>query len=214
MNKMDIVLSAIRSVGASFPVASSIVNAWNEYASHLQAEKCDRLITNLAENIEALEGRIERTERECAEVFGLALNYALNDPNIDKMPVYAGLVTSYCDNTADKDTVSNLIYECETLLPFDLENLKRLGSNRRIDSAFGFNEQTSRKDVSKCQTSIKKLEAKGLIGVGGENSISFERMYENSSSWPFTFYTQYYIVLHQGQLLLKILQNADTQQAS
>ncbi len=211
MNKSDMVLSAIRSIGASFPGASSLVNAWNEHSTNLQLEKCNRLINSLAKDIETMDGRIQRTKKECAEIFGLAMNYAMNDPNPEKMPVYAALILSFCNNSIDKDLVSNLIYECETLLPFDLETLKRIRLNRRIDSAFGFNEKSDHTEVSKCQASIKKLEAKGLVGIGGENNMGLEKIYENSSAWPFTLYQQYYMVLHQGLELLKIIDRSSTQ---
>ncbi len=92
--------------------------------------------------------------------------------------------------------MSNLIYECETLLPFDLKKLKRIKFNRRIDSAFGFNEKSDHTDVSKCQTSIKKLEAKGLLGIGGENNTELEEFTKivvhghlhsiNNTIWSFT----------------------------
>ena len=81
MSKFDLVLSAIRSVGASFPVASSLVNAWSEYSTAAQIEKCNLLIEYLSKDLEKIEGRVERNEKECAEVFALGLRYAINDPD-------------------------------------------------------------------------------------------------------------------------------------
>jgi len=204
MAKTDLVLSAIRSVGASFPVASSVVNAWNEHAGRLQEEKCKTLIRDLSERVQALENRICRTEAECAKVFELALNYALRDPNVEKMPAYAGIVVSFCEGTADEDAAMNLIYEIESLLPFDIDSLAHIYPQKRIDSAFRFDERSSQQDVSKCQASVKKLEAKGLVGIGGESATTFPRLYEHGSEWPFTFYQQYYKVLPPGRLLLRI----------
>ena len=211
MKTTDIVLSAVRSIGASFPGTSSLVNAWNEYSTNSQIERCTRLIQSLAAELEQIRATIRPSVEECAEVFQLGLHCAMHDPYAEKATTYAALIVAYCDSTIDKDAVLNLIYECETLLPYDIETLRRLKGNRRVDSAFSFDERSDRNAVGKRQTSLKKLEGKGLIGVGGEGPASFERIYENSTAWPFTFYQQYYLVLPQGQALLRILDRPTAQ---
>lgn len=204
-NKLDLVLSSIRSIGASFPVASSLVNAWNEHASRELAERCDLLITDLASKIEKLEGDVKRSEQECAEIFQLGLKYALNEPNKEKVPIYSSLISAYCNEKIDKDAVSNLIYECETLLPYDLETLEKVKRNSRVDEIFMFDENSNINEVSKRHASIKKLESKGLISITGDTSPSLHRVYEKRDTWPFNFYIQFFVVLHQGAILLKIL---------
>lgn len=211
MRKVDMVLSAIRSVGASFPVASSLVNAWNDYSTNAQIEKCHSMIEALAEEIAGIKQDIDRDEKDCAQVFELGLRNCLNDPDIAKAALYSSIIAQFCDGSADKDTAINLIYEAETLLQYDLEVLGKIKGGR-VDSTFHFDEQTNRTVVSKCQASIKKLEGKGLVGRGGENSLSFERMYENGQSWPYTFYREYYMVLHQGKALLAALERRTAKQ--
>ena len=211
MTRFDLVLSATRSVGASFPIASSLVNAWNEYAGAAQVQKCEALIETLAKQLEGIQERADRTEKECADVFALGLRYAINDPDYAKANLYATLIASFCEGSVDRDAAMNLIYECETLLPYDLETLGRLRGGR-VDSTFQFGESTDRAGVSKCQSSIKKLESKGLIGAGGEGQFPMEREYENPRAWPYTFFQEYYRVLPQGEALLEAITKAQAQQ--
>lgn len=208
MNKADMILSVVRSVGASFPCTASLVNAWNEFSTQNQIDRCTFLIEKLALDLEQMRTTSSPPTDQCAEVFQAGLHYAMHDPYAEKAAVYASLIVAYCKSTVDKDTALNLIYECETLLPYDIETLQALKGNRRVDSAFGFSERSEPNAVAKRQASLKKLEGKGLVGVGGDTSMSFERMYERPRAWPFTFYQQYYLVLPQGQALLRILDRA------
>ncbi|TKB23091.1 hypothetical protein FCL47_23945 [Desulfopila sp. IMCC35006] len=203
----DIILSAIRSVGSSFPFASSLVNAWNEYSSKQKEEKILRLIQDLSTKIENLDKSINKSEAECSEIFSLGLEYAIKEPSKEKIPIYSSLILSYCTNQVDRETVQNLIYECETILPYDIETLENLKRNPRIDEAFKFDESSNSEEVSKRQSSVKKLEAKGFLSITGDITPDFHRVYEQRTIWPFTFFVQFYQIMYHGEVFLKILKN-------
>ena len=210
-HKMDLVLSAIRSIGASFPVASSIVNAWNEYSTNAQISKCQIMVESLAIEINQIKDSIERDKADCAQVFELGMRKCLDDPDQAKATLYSVLIAQFCDGSADRDTAMNLIYEAETLLEYDLQILAKIRGGR-VDSTFNFDEQTDRVTVSKCQASIKKLEGKGLVSRSGETSMSFERIYHGGQAWPYTFYQEYYMRSHQGRALVAALERRTAQQ--
>jgi hypothetical protein len=134
--------------------------------------------------------------------------------NVDseKATLYSMIIAQFCDGSADKDTAMNLIYEAETLLESDIKVLQKV-SGGRVDSTFHFDERSDRITVSKCQASLKKLEGKGLISRSGDNSVSFERMYDNDEAWPYTFYQEYYMQSHQGRALIAALDRGAAQQA-
>ncbi len=203
--QIDLVLSAIRTVGASFPVASSLVNAWNEHSSKQKEEKILLLIRDLSEKLERLETAISRPENECSEIFQLGLEYAQKEPHKEKISIYSSLITAFCTNQIDKDAVSNLIYECETILPYDLETLEKLSKISRVDEAFRFDEESNIEEVSKRQSSIKKMESKGFLVATGDITPDMHRVYEQRNLWPFNFFVQFYALMHNGQVLLKII---------
>lgn len=169
------------------------MNAWNEYSTNSQIEKCHKMIEALAKELERLNEPIDREESDCAQVFELGMRNCLNDPDHSKASLYSMIIAQFCDGSADKDTAMNLIYEAETLLECDFEVLGKIRSGR-VDSTFNFDERTNRAVVSKCQSAIKKLEGKGLVTRSGDNSMSMERIYENERAWPYTFYMEYYML--------------------
>ena len=207
MNSLEKIQTSIKAIATAFPVTGSLVSVWNDYTAKKQNEKLKYLIECLANEIEQIKESIsESMNHDLADIFEVTTKYSLNDPNIEKIPVYAGIMASYIHKKNKKDTVLNLIYECETLLPFDFQVLRQIKSSSRIDSIFGFSENSNILEVSKYQSSIVKLQSKGLIARSGEPEFAFEIQY-NRDGWPYSFFKSYYEVLYQGKALLKIINN-------
>lgn len=139
-----------------------------------------------------------------ANVFFAATNYVARDPQIEKVPLYVGCLIKYGASQIGSAEIINLIQELETIDQDDIETLKQIAPAGRIDKALRLDENSSHLEVANRQVSIKKLESKALIAPGGVNAIEFHRVYEKPKSWPFNFFTQEYVVLRSGNLLLQI----------
>ena len=197
-------MTAIRSAGASFPVASSIVNGWNEVQSRLEHERIEKFINHVMARLDDIELSASRTQEDMAKMFYYVMNYATKDPQTEKVSLYAGGLIEYYTREIESNDILNLVQELETLNTADIEVLQKLSSGKRIDEALRISDETELEDISSYQVSVKKLESKALIGTGGSGGISFHRVYHKHDSWPFTFLTQHYTVLHSGRLILRL----------
>lgn len=63
MKPIDYLCTVIRSVGASFPVASSVVNGWNEIQGRLELEKVHKYLEGIAAKLEEIDGKVSRKKK-------------------------------------------------------------------------------------------------------------------------------------------------------
>ena len=200
----DYLMTTIRSIAASFPVGSSVVNAWNEIQTGLEQERLESLVSELAERLNALEPKICKSKDEMGRVFCSTLNYVKKDPQGKKVPLYAGCLLEYGVSDVTEIEIVNLIQELETINAHDIDVLKRLAPSGRIDDALSLNENSQHSLISQNQVSIKKLESKALIFPGSASPTNLQRLFDHPNVWPFSFFTQEFVVPASGQLLLAI----------
>ena len=132
------------------------------------------------------------------------MNYVARAPQLEKVPLYVGSLIKYGTNQISTEELVNLIQELETIDRNDIEVLQQIAPAGRVDKALLLDENSPRVQIANRQVSIKKLESKALIAPGGLILLELHRVYEHPDSWPFNFFTQEYVVLHSGQLLLQI----------
>lgn len=197
MEPKEYAMTALRSIAAAFPVGSSIVNGWNEIQSRLEIERIEKFVSSVVE-------RVEQLEEEMASMFFTTMNYVARDPSLAKVPLYVGGLLKYATTGVSAEEMLNLIQQLETIDQSDIETLLMIAPAGRVDKALKLDESSTRSRVANRQVSVKKLESKALIAEGGTNAIEFLRVYEHPDSWPYNFFTQEYVVLHSGHLLLKV----------
>ena len=204
MEPKEYLMTVLRSVAAAFPIGSSIVNGWNEIQSQLEIERIEKFVSMVVERVENLEAEITKTKEEMASMFFTTMNYVARDPQIEKVPLYVGGLFRYGTTSVGTEEILNLVQQLETIDQSDIDTLQKIAPAGRVDIALRLHENSTRLEIANRQDSIEKLESEALIAPGGLNAIEFNRVYEQPESWPFNFFTQEYIVLHSGLLLLKI----------
>lgn len=206
---MDLIATGIRSIGASFPVAGSITNAWNEFESKKTNERVSELFTALAESIKQNEQKFEELKDEISknqyvpQFFELITRNVIIEASEFKRKAYASLLTySILErSTTDLEKLS-LIQSIDSLNEIDLKVLSWFQNSSPVKVESQVHRMIGRNIDEKFSNLIcvlSKLESRGLISESSsEESMSVESWVGDRNSWRNKWRLKYYIILPIG----------------
>jgi len=226
----EIVKRGVRSVAASFPLAASLAQAWNEYESHQWGERVEELFVNMRVELEALIGRVDGIEakidsvkEEFPSLVETAVDCVRREPAADRRRLFARcmvrlLVLEHDIGLSEKTA---LIRELDTLTDMDLKVLTVFSDKRghQLVKEDWVSAGVGRPGLDQTGVlygslsymlygSLSKLEARGLLAgtpvQGGVQYVGDDGIPKNWSGLQRTMWA-----LPRGLCLLRALSESD-----
>ena len=170
----ELVKRGVRSLAASFPVAASLAQAWNEYESHVQVTRTDEFFRRFGEQLQRVENRMRVVEDhakksgELPALLELAVEKAVREVSEEKratLAVFSANALALGPALPSDEKVS-LLHTLDTLTTRDLRVLSGFRNNARLFPG----EMTGRVEpghpddqLAQVASSLAKLQARGLI---------------------------------------------------
>ncbi len=213
-----IISGGLRSIAASFPVFSSIGQAWNEYETHRTSQRVQELIDNLRSAIEILYQRVDNLEdkfKNVAEEFPSLLEITVDkvrkEFSAEKRKIYAQVLVKLPieDSLQTYDERATLLHELETLTPLDLNALK-LFKDRETVKVSNLNWRElglsgdDNEQLEQLASLLAKLESRGLIlTISMHDDVVYVR--QGMAKWAARWIETEYRILPLGKQLLSVL---------
>lgn len=168
-------ISAARSLGASFPVTASIVHGWNEWESNKRWEHCQQFFEEVFSKLKELEEKSGETPKldsdEVRHLLSLTLDKVMREHREQKRKKFAEFFvkTTYMGKEITFDDKLFFLETLDELNEFDLSLLMRIlkdnGKLRFGDLTEHIVSVTKNEELSsRYVVSFSKLRNKGLIG--------------------------------------------------
>jgi hypothetical protein len=116
MDAGEIIKTGVRSIAASFPVAGSLANAWNEYESNKKLESITKYFEILKEELDDIKENINQDyigKSEAARLLEQTCKAAQDEVVEEKIKIYAKFystsLTDLFSQRNDKESVLNII---------------------------------------------------------------------------------------------------------
>ncbi len=170
----DLISGSIRSISASFPVLSSVAQAWSEIESHIYKKRIEEFFLQFENELNALRTKLNEIEKnnnieELVELFQKCIALSKETSNQEKRKLFPKILINTMINTdkIDHETKLNLIESLDYLSSTDIQILQffKSGESIHVNSILNKSGIThnDRKRFSLFITSLTKLESRGLI---------------------------------------------------
>ena len=183
-----VIKTSLRSIAASFPVAASLAQAWNEYENRIQLARIEEFFHSFKQAIESMEDRLKEVEDyilrsgEIPPLLERTIQRVKSEQSDKKRKSYVRLLAESIavGNGVSYDHKYAFIEILDTLTEQDLNILMRFRDGRTLrgtDLIDGVNSSASEQHASSIILSLSKLEARGLIsetdshGYSGDTAI-------------------------------------------
>lgn len=183
-----VIKTGLRSIAASFPLAASLAQAWNEYENRIQLARIEEFFRLFKQSIMGMEERIRKVEDyilrsgEFPPLLERTIQRIKGEQSDRKRKCYVRLLAESIavGNSVSYDHKYSFIETLDTLTEEDLNVLMRFRDGRTLrgtDLIDMENQPTSEKLASSIIMSLSKLQARGLIsetdsqGYSGETAI-------------------------------------------
>jgi len=218
----SVIKTGLRSVAASFPVASSIAQAWNEYESHVQFKRIEESFNHFKDQIGKIEDRIIKAEDyilhsgEVPSLIEKTFQKIRSEQSEQKRKSFIQLLAesiaigydlSYETKFTFIDILDTITEEDINLL-LQFKNVKTLRGVDLIDIV----RSNQRDYASKVIMSLSKLEARGLIaetdnmGYSGDHSIGGSG---TGNNWLNRWRSKYLTLLPYGHTFLNMVKKQE-----
>lgn len=211
-----VIKTSLRSIAASFPLAASLAQAWNEYENSIQLARIEEFFWLFKQSIEGMEERIRKVEDYilCSGEFPPLLEKTIQrvkgEQSDRKRKCHVRLLAESIavGNSVSYDHKYSFIETLDTLAEEDLNVLMRFrngGTLRGTDLIDMENQPTSEKQASSIIMSLSKLQARGLIsetdsqGYSGETAIGG---WGTEGHWINRWRSMYLALLPYGQTFI------------
>lgn len=208
----DSIKVGLKTIAASFPVAASLAQAWNEYESKVQHERIQKFFEDFKIELEMIKDRVNKAEnyiRDSGEVpsqIERTVNKIRKEFSCKKRKIYAHLLSNLVttSGTLTYDDKITFIDNLETLTDQDLTILSQFEPDQQV-RVTDFIKKPILKDIpenermSKLAVSFSKLESRGLISeaIGHADQGVMARTYD-SLGWQEKFKDKYFELLPHG----------------
>jgi len=182
----DIIIGGIRSISASFPVLSSVAQAWSEIETHIYKKRIEEFISQFEQELITVKDKIIEIENristeEILELLQKCIVLSKDTSSHDKRKLFPKILTNIIINKedVDHDTKLNYIESLDYLSLSDIEVLQFFKQDKsvHVNSILSFLKisRNDKRRFSLLITSITKLESRGLISESenpGTNVLS------------------------------------------
>jgi|GEM_PF-6307828 len=171
-----LIKAGLRSVAASFPIASSIAQAWNEYEAHAQSKRIEEFFEKFRSELEKVEERIRdvsdyiRNSEETASLIEQTIEKIRRESSESKRLSFANLLANVLASgpAIHFDDKLTFIETLDTLREPDVCILStfRLGKTpevRELENSTVLSSLPASKRLGKLVASLAKLHSRGLI---------------------------------------------------
>jgi hypothetical protein len=208
----------LRSIAASFPVAASLAQVWNEYENRIQLKRIEECFGLLKDHIASMESRLEKAEKyilESGEVPTLiekTFQKLRTEPSPSKRESFVFLLAESIAVGYDVPYESkySFLEILDTLTEYDINILmkfkgtKKLRGTDLIDAAKVDREE----HASNIIMSLTKLESRGLIAETDPIDYSGDTSIGGSGSeghWMNRWRSKYLCILPSGSVFLNMI---------
>ncbi len=210
--------AGLRSIAASFPVAASLAQAWNEYESRIQFARIEEFFHSLRQHIGNMEDRIKEVEDyilrsgEVPPLIERTIQRVKSEQSEKKRKSYVRLLSECIavGNSLSYEHKYAFIDIMDTLTEQDLNVLLSFRDGRTLrgkDLIDDVNSHSSDKHASSIIMSLSKLESRGLIAETdshdyiGETSIGG---FGTEGYWLNRWRSKYLVLLPYGETFLSM----------
>ena len=201
----DSIKIGLKTIAASFPVAASFTQAWNEYESKVQHERIQKFFEDFKVELKMIKDRVKKAEnyiKDSGEVpsqIERTVDKIRKELSDRKRKIYAHLLSNLVttSGTLTYDDKITFIDNLETLTDQDLTILSQFESDQQVRVS-DFIKKPILKDIpenermSKLADSLSKLESRGLLSeaIGHADQGVMARTYD-SLGWQEKFKDKY-----------------------
>jgi len=215
----EIICSTARSIGASFPLAASIVHAWSEQESKKRWDNCqeffEEIFSEMAELKEEFKKIHDSNPDETQHLLSLTLEKVMREHREEKRKKFAEFfVKTTC--RGEKITFDEKRFFLEILdelNEFDLSLLILIKNNGKLKLGnLRFQQVLTKREeeLSRYIVSISKLQSKGLIGeTSFSGVIDYNVSGGNPNDWQNRCLKPWFEVLPMGKKFLESLTVSD-----
>ncbi len=212
----DLISIGVRSIGANFPVAAGIVNAWNEYQGKLTNQRIAELFSRLEQFIQENENKFTELSGKISgdsfipQYFELITRQVSMESSEFKREAYSKLL----GGTILRQDISafeklSYIQSMDTLNEIDLKVLSWLQDERPHKIGESIKRMLGKDDSDKLSNLIaviSKLESRGMVGqTGSGEGVTSQSWVGDSESWFNRWQNKYYTVLPFGIKFWKMI---------
>ena len=219
INSLELAIkSGLRSIAASFPVAASIAQAWNEYENQIQLKRIEESFNLLKNHIANMEERLRRAEKyildsgEVPSLIEKTFQKLRAELSYQKRKSFVYLLAESIAVGYDMpyETKYNFIEILDTLTEQDLNILlqfKKIKKLRGVD-LIDVVRIDQEKHASNIIMSLSKLESRGLIAetdhldYTGDTSIGGAG---TEGSWINRWRSKFLCILPYGSIFLDMI---------
>lgn len=214
----DSIKIGLKTIAASFPVAASFTQAWNEYESKVQHERIQKFFEDFKVELKMIKDRVKKAEnyiKDSGEVpsqIERTVDKIRKELSDRKRKIYAHLLSNLVttSGTLTYDDKITFIDNLETLTDQDLTILSQFESDQQVRVS-DFIKKPILKDIpenermSKLAVSLSKLESRGLISeaIGHADQGVMARTYD-SLGWQEKFKDKYFELLPHGATFIQL----------
>lgn len=213
-----VIKAGLRSIAASFPVAASLAQAWNEYENRIQFARIEDFFDSFRQHIGSMEDRIKEVEDyilrsgEVPPLIERTIQRVKSEQSDKKRKSYVRLLSEAIavGNGLSYEHKYAFIDIMDTLTEQDLNVLFRFRGGKTIrgtDLIDDVNSHSSDKHASSIIMSLSKLESRGLIAETdsqdyvGETSIGG---WGTEGHWLNRWRSKYLVLLPYGESFLNM----------
>ena len=166
----------LKTIAASFPVAASFVQAWDEYESHAQSTRIQEFFNEFGDELVKIKEQLESVKEyikksgEIPSLIERTIDKIRKEHSTQKRQMFAHLLASSiaAGTTISYDDKLTFITSLDTLTEQDLYVFSKLQPNKSIEVAELvksklFDSITPEEALNKLIVSLSKLESRGII---------------------------------------------------
>ncbi len=207
----------LKSVAASFPVASSIAQAWSDYESKIQSQRIEEFFNNFRSELEAMSDRIEAVKEyiidseEIPSLIERSIDKIRREASDSKRARFARLLATNIAAAGELncDDKISFIEALDTLTEQDILVFSIFKPNQRIrvdeilESGI-LNQFDGKEKMGRLVSSITKLESRALIGETiSDKDVDSYAMFGDPSSFVNRWKIKYFELSPFGSLFYK-----------
>ncbi len=213
----SLIKMGLRSIAASFPVASSIAQAWSEYESKTQSQRIEEFFNNFRSEIEAISDRIEAVKGyiidsgEIPSLIERSIDKIKREASDSKRARFAHLLANNiaaaeelnCDDKISFIEALDTLTEQDILVLSIFKPDQRIRVDEILESGI-LNRYAGAERMGRLVSSITKLESRGLIGETiSDKDVDSYAMLGDPSSFENRWKIKYFELSPYGSLFCR-----------